>query len=103
MDNNAFETEMINHVNNHATDAKHNRMMAESAAKVRKEFKHRVNVIRALTEIACLVMLLVGIAYAVGTLNWFDNVSSVLPVSMTTVFGFVIGMRVNALARIIKK
>ena len=103
MDNNAFETEMINRVNSHATDAKHNRMVAESAERERKEFNHRVNVIRALTEIACLVLCLVAIVYALVTLNWLDKVSAVLAVSITAVFSFVIGMRVNALARIIKK
>lgn len=103
MDNNAFETEMINRVNSHATDAKHNRMVAESAARERKEFKHRLNVVCAVMEIICMVMLLVAITYAVGTSSWISKVSTVLAVSITTVFGFVIGMRVNALARIIKK
>ncbi len=103
MDNNAFETEMINRVNNHATDAMHNRMVAESAARERNEHNHRVDVVRALVEIVCLVMCLVAIAYAVSALNLFGKLTSGIAVPMTTVVSFVIGMRVNALARIIKK
>ena len=100
MDNKAFETKMIDTVNRQADVVEHNRMVAESAARERNEFYHRVDVVRAITEIVCLVLLLVAITYAFCSVNW---ISTILVVSMTTMCGFVIGMRVNALARIFKK
>lgn len=103
MDNNVFETEMINHVNSHATDAKHNRMVAESAAMERKEHNRKLNAFRAVLELILMVMLLVTITYAMWALNWLCKVSAVLAVSMTAVFSCAIGMRINALARTIKK
>jgi general stress protein CsbA len=111
MDNKAFEIKMIDTVNRQADVVEHNRMVAESAARERRmvaesaareldEFYHRVDVVRAITEIVCLVLLLVAITYAFCSVNW---ISTVAVVSMTTMCGFVIGMRVNALSRIFKK
>ena len=100
MDNKAFEIKMIDTVNRQADVVEHNRMVAESAARERKEFYHRVDVVRAITEIVCLVLLLVAITYAFCSVTW---ISPILVVPMTTMCGFVIGMRVNALAKIFKK
>ena len=100
MDNKAFETKMIDTVNRQADVVEHNRMVAQHAAMERSEFYHRVDVLRAITEIVCLVLLMVAITYAFCSVAW---ISTIMAVSMTTMCGFVIGMRVNALARIFKK
>lgn len=103
MNNYEFEINMINTVNRRADAVKYNRMVAESAAREDWEINRKANVFRAIVEVICLVLCFLTCIYAMWALNWLGRVPAVLAVSTSAVVSFAIGMRVNSLARIIKK
>ena len=103
MDNNAFENKMIHTVNTHADAVKHNRMVAESEAMEERKINRKVEVFRAVVCIILWLACFVTCVYSMWAMCFIGKMSNAVAMTITSVFGFVVGMRVNALANVIKK
>ena len=99
MDNNAFETEMINSVNENAEFASMNldSQFVENARKWMERRKEQR--IRAIVELVCWVLGCVVIGTAFSYANTYGMVGGWLAVVVPSAFTWVAGIRVGGLIR----
>lgn len=94
MDNNAFETKMINTVNENAKTAS-----AKREAKAIKRKKN--NKARAVVELFCWIVCLVAITHSMYVLFALGCVPTGLAIAIPTCFGYLAGVRVGGLVKLI--
>ena len=96
-----FENNMINAVNEKA-DA----FEAERVAKFYEDAqkwvaRRKAKRIRAVIEMLCWVTCFITLVAAFGVLSWLGEVPTELAIAIPSVFGFVAGVRVCGLVRVI--
>lgn len=96
-----FENNMINAVNEKA-DAARAEMYAQFNEEAKKWVAQRkAKRIRAVIEILCWVACFITLVVAFSVLSWLGEIPTELAVACPSVFGFVAGVRVCGLVRVI--
>lgn len=96
-----FETNMINAVNEKA-DAFDAEMQAKFYEEAKKWVaKRKAKRIRSVIEILCWIIGFITLVVAFGVLTWIGEVPTELAIAIPSVFGFVSGVRVCGLIKVI--
>ena len=94
MDNNTFETKMINTVNANAKTAS-----AKREAKATERTK--TNKARAILEMLMWMLCFVAITYSMYVFWWLGYLPTMLAIVIPSCFGYVAGARVGGLIKLI--
>ena len=96
-----FEKNMINAVNEKA-DAFNAEMQAKFSEEAQKWVaKRRAKRIRAVLEMLCWITCFITLVVAFSVLSWLGEIPTELAIACPSVFGFVAGVRVCGLVRVI--